>query len=54
LETPLRVGKPLDFELAGRLGARVRPYRVIYRVDDDARLVIVERVEHRAHVYRMR
>jgi mRNA interferase RelE/StbE len=54
LETPYRVGKQLQFELTGRFGARVRPYRIVYRVDEGARTVIVERIEHRADVYRHR
>jgi mRNA interferase RelE/StbE len=40
--------------LTGRFGARVRPYRIVYRVDEGARTVIVERIEHRADVYRQR
>jgi mRNA-degrading endonuclease RelE of RelBE toxin-antitoxin system len=54
VENPYRVGRRLHFELTGRFGARIRPYRVVYRVDEGARLVIVERIEHRADVYRPR
>jgi mRNA interferase RelE/StbE len=38
---PRRVGKPLQFELEGRWSARRGPYRVIYRLDEDNRTVIV-------------
>ena len=54
LENPMRVGKPLMFELEGFLSARRGPYRVIYRVDEAERAVRVVRIEHRADVYRAR
>jgi mRNA-degrading endonuclease RelE of RelBE toxin-antitoxin system len=34
--------------------ARRGAYRVIYRIDDEARAVHVVRIEHRANVYRPR
>jgi mRNA interferase RelE/StbE len=49
---PRRVGKPLRRELAGMHSARRGPYRVLYRVDDDDSLVFIQRVDHRADVYR--
>lgn len=49
---PRRVGKPLRDELAGIWAARRGTYRVLYRVDDDARAVVVLRIEHRRDVYR--
>lgn len=49
---PRRVGKPLRGELTGIFSARRGTYRVLYRIDDDLREVIVLRVEHRADVYR--
>lgn len=49
---PRRVGKPLHRELAGLLSARRGPYRILYEVDDDVRVVRVLRVDHRADVYR--
>lgn len=52
LEAPRRVGKPLGRELVGLWSARRGTYRVIYRVDDDARGVEVLRVDHRRSVYR--
>jgi mRNA interferase RelE/StbE len=54
VENPMRVGKPLMFDLEGYLSARRGPYRVIYRVDEAERSVRVVRVEHRADVYRTR
>jgi mRNA-degrading endonuclease RelE of RelBE toxin-antitoxin system len=53
-EEPHRVGRPLGRELAGDSSARRGAYRVIYRLDDDARVVHVIRIEHRSDVYRRR
>ena len=49
---PRRVGKPLGGKLAGRHSARRGPYRVLYRIDEEARTVWVNRVDHRSDVYR--
>jgi mRNA interferase RelE/StbE len=51
---PRRLGKPLRFELEGCWSARRGPYRVIYRIDDDAHTVSVVGVAHRADIYRPR
>lgn len=51
---PRGVGKPLGRELAAYHTARRGAYRVIYRIDEAARLVHVVRIEHRATVYRPR
>jgi mRNA interferase RelE/StbE len=51
-DNPRRLGKPLRFELKGRLAARRGPYRVIYALDEKARTVTVTAVAHRADVYR--
>lgn len=51
---PRRVGKPLRLELEGLWSARRGPYRVIYRIDDEERVVTVVAVGHRADVYRRR
>lgn len=49
---PRRVGKPLRGELAGVWAARRGTYRVLYRLREEPREVIVVRVEHRRDVYR--
>jgi mRNA-degrading endonuclease RelE of RelBE toxin-antitoxin system len=49
---PRRVGKPRRDDLAGLFSARRGPYRVLYRIDDAARIVFIVRVDHRADVYR--
>lgn len=54
IENPHRVGRALRNELAGVHSARRGTYRVLYRIDDDAREVIVLRIEHRGDAYRRR
>jgi mRNA-degrading endonuclease RelE of RelBE toxin-antitoxin system len=49
-----RVGKPLERELAGLFGARRGPYRLPYRIDDEAQRVYIVHIDHRADVYRSR
>jgi mRNA interferase RelE/StbE len=54
LEDPKRVGRSLQRELADYRSARRGAYRIIYRVIDEASVVRVVRIEHRADVYRTR
>jgi mRNA-degrading endonuclease RelE of RelBE toxin-antitoxin system len=49
---PHRVGKELRNDLAGIWSARRGTYRVLYRINDDLREVVVVRIEHRRDVYR--
>jgi mRNA interferase RelE/StbE len=51
---PQGVGHALGRELGGRYSARVGQYRIIYWIDERARIVYVERVDHRSDVYRSR
>jgi mRNA-degrading endonuclease RelE of RelBE toxin-antitoxin system len=51
---PRRVGKPLKLGTEGLHSARRGDYRVIYRIDDEARQVDIVAIEHRADVYRPR
>jgi len=52
--SPHRVGKPLKLSLEGLHSARRGDYRVIYRIDDQQRLVTVIAIEHRSDIYRPR
>jgi mRNA interferase RelE/StbE len=54
LEEPRRVGRPLQRELSDYWSARRGAYRIVYRLDEGARVVRVVRIEHRADVYRRR
>jgi mRNA interferase RelE/StbE len=52
IRQPCQVGKPLREDLAGVWSARRGTYRVLCRIRDDLREVIILRVEHRRDVYR--
>jgi mRNA-degrading endonuclease RelE of RelBE toxin-antitoxin system len=54
IREPRRAGKPLRRELAGVWSARRGTYRILYRVREEPREVVVLRVEHRGDVYRPR
>ncbi|NEM92474.1 type II toxin-antitoxin system RelE/ParE family toxin [Galbitalea soli] len=54
-ENPMRVTKPLAAELEGlRAGYVGIAYRVLVRIDEDARVVNVLRIAHRSDVYGIR
>jgi mRNA interferase RelE/StbE len=53
-ENPKRLGKQLMFEHQGRFSARRGPYRIIYELDEEQRLVQVIAIGHRRDVYRRR
>ena len=50
--SPLRLTKPLTGDLEGLRSARRGDYRVLVRIDEEARDVLVVRIAHRADVYR--
>ena len=52
LDNPRRVGVVLRDELEGLWSARRGTYRVLYRIDDASREVLVLRVAHRRDAYR--
>jgi mRNA-degrading endonuclease RelE of RelBE toxin-antitoxin system len=52
VDNPMRVGKPLREDLTGVWSARRGTYRVLYRVRDDPREVVVLRIDHRRDAYR--
>jgi mRNA interferase RelE/StbE len=49
---PRRVGKPLRGELSGVWSARRGTYRVLYRLREHPREIIVVRIEHCRDAYR--
>jgi mRNA interferase RelE/StbE len=51
-DNPGRMGRPLTGDPEGYRSARRGDYRVILRLDEDSRVVVLHRVAHRAHVYR--
>ena len=54
LENPRKVGRPLQRELLGLYSARRGSYRVVFRLDEEERRVVVLRIDHRSDVYRPR
>ncbi len=52
LDNPKQVGAPLRDELEGIWSARRGTYRILYRIDDEAREIIVLRIGHRRDIYR--
>ncbi len=54
LDNPEIIGKPLLRELTGYWFARRGSYRILYRLDEKQRAVLVVRIEHRSDVYRRR
>ena len=50
VEDPL-LGKPLGRELAGKFSYRVGTFRLVYKVDQIEKRVIVLRIGHRSKVY---
>jgi len=53
-DNPERLSKPLQGELSSLRSARSGDYRVLFRVDEPDRRLLIIRVDHRAHVYRPR
>jgi len=51
-ENPPRLSTPLRNELEGVRSARRGDYRVLLRIDDGERVLIVIDIDHRAHIYR--
>lgn len=51
---PQRLSKPLRGDLDGYHSARRGDYRVVFRIDEDERTVVVVGIKHRAHMYRPR
>ncbi len=52
VDNPHRVGKPLRGELAGIHSARRGTYRVLYRIKEESREVVVVRIDHRGDANR--
>lgn len=51
-EAPHRIGRSLDEPFQVEYASRRGVDRVMYRIDDDARLVTVTRIAHRRDAYR--
>ncbi len=49
---PRHRGKPLQRELAGRWSARRGDFRIVYRLDEDTKMMYILKIGHRSQVYR--
>lgn len=45
------LGKPLDRELATRFTYRIGVYRIIYKIYEKDRVVVILNIDHRSKVY---
>ena len=48
---PVGYGKPLQYSLKGHRRLRVGDYRVVYRIDEPAKMVLIVAIKHRKHIY---
>jgi mRNA interferase RelE/StbE len=53
-DQPRRLGKPLREPFSGQWSARRSTYRVIYTIDDDKHMIIINAVLPRGAAYRSR
>ena len=51
-DDPQRVGRALHLELVEHHAARRGEYRIVYRINDDDRAVLIVHIDQRADVYR--
>ncbi len=51
-DNPRRLGHALEAPLQGQDSARRGEYRILYRIDDDERIIYVMTVGHHRDVYR--
>lgn len=52
LEKDPRVGSPLHWQLKGYWSYHTGNYRIIYEIDDNNKIVLVNHIKHRRNVYR--
>ena len=52
IEKDPRTGSPLHWQLKGYWSYHTGNYRIVYEIDDDNKIVIVEHIKHRKDVYR--
>lgn len=49
---PVRFGKPLRYSLQGHRRLRVGNYRVVYRIEEKHKKVLIVAIKHRRDVYK--
>jgi mRNA-degrading endonuclease RelE of RelBE toxin-antitoxin system len=53
-DNPHRVGRALRWELKGLHVARRGDYRIVYHLDTERRVIVIEALGHRSDIYRRR
>ncbi len=48
---PISFGKPLRYSLKGHRRLRIGAYRIVYRINEEKRIVTIVVVDHRKDVY---
>jgi addiction module RelE/StbE family toxin len=48
---PVSFGKPLRYSLKGHRRLRVGDYRIVYRINEEKKIVTIVAVDHRKDVY---
>ena len=48
---PISFGKPLRYGLKGYRRNRVGDYRIIYRVEEDTKTILIIAIQHRKDIY---
>ena len=51
MTNPIVFGKPLRYSLKGHRRLRVGDYRVVFRIEDDKKTVLVIAIKHRKEIY---
>ncbi len=51
VSNPIGFGKPLRYSLKGYRRLRVADYRVVYRIENDLKMVTIVAIQHRKDVY---
>lgn len=49
---PISYGKPLRYSLKGHRRIRVGDYRIVYRIDNSKKQVVIVAIKHRKDVYK--
>jgi len=48
---PIEFGKPLQYNLKGYRRLRVGDYRIVYKIQESKRVVIIAAIKHRKEIY---
>lgn len=48
---PIEFGKPLQYSLKGLRRLRVSDYRIIFRIEEETKTVLIVKIGHRKEVY---